>query len=823
MTHIFKKRAQWDRRKASWVLVAMMLVAPLAVWSLKQIDLENDVQNWLPADDARAKTLQWYLHHFGHEDRILVAWEGSSLDDPRVARFAEKLRGVADDDPARGRGLKLIGSIATPQETIALMVKSGVEPEEAVRRLQGVLIGTGPDAAVALSITLSKAGEANKAPTIRAIRQAAEEVGIDPNSLHMGGSPVIGLALNQEVLKAAWNPDAPLSHLYQRSVLLLSSVVGIVLVFVMLRSFHLATSVLIVSFYTTLLAVALVPVTGGSMNMVLVVMPPLLMVLTISGAIHVANYWKHATHTDPRTAVVEASRMARQPCFLASVTTAAGLLSLATSSLTPVRDFGLYSAVGCLIGLVMILYGLPALLQLWPSKPPKAAPVEVNRRERSGWQQWGRFLSAHRRPVIVACVVLLVLGTSGLKWFRTETKVIRYFPEDSRIVQDYRFLEEHLAGVIPVEIVVRFNEDSQSELNFLERMEVVREVESKIRRHSEISGALSLADFLPVYTPVPENAARLRKLLDHKKAHETERRIKEHKPVAGLFLATAQESADLNSDGQERLAKAGDELWRISSQVALLSDVNYTDLTNDLDRIAESVLGDHPGTGYVVTGMVPVFLRTQQAVLESLIRSFALALGVIGVVMMIVLKNPFSGMMAMLPNVLPICLVFGFISWWGLSVDIGTMITAAVALGIAVDGTLHLLAWFRSGIARGLTRPGAVARALAHCGPAMCQTSLIVGVGLLMLYPSQLLLIRRFGWLMAALIGAALLADLIFLPALLAGPLGRLLQKSTLLAHQATAGRQRALSLDPRVKVGMSQDSELSNPRSHCRNGLTRS
>ena len=173
--------------------------------------------------------------------------------------------------------------------------------------------------------------------------------------------------------------------------------------------------------------------------------------------------------------------------------------------------------------------------------------------------------------------------------------------------------------------------------------------------------------------------------------------------------------------------------------------------------------------------MVPLFLRTQQAVLESLIESFALAFGVIAVVMMVLLKNPAAGLITMLPNVMPIGVVFGLISWAGIPVDIGTMITASVALGIAIDGTLHLLTWFRDGLRNGMSREDAIALGLAHCGPAMWQTSAAIGLAMLMLSTAELLLISRFGWLMAALIAAALTADIVLLPALLSGPLGTII------------------------------------------------
>ncbi len=200
----------------------------------------------------------------------------------------------------------------------------------------------------------------------------------------------------------------------------------------------------------------------------------------------------------------------------------------------------------------------------------------------------------------------------------------------------------------------------------------------------------------------------------------------------------------------------GDELWQINAQVRVLAKVDYASLTENIRSSAEEILSDVDGAGLLVTGTVPLFLRTQTAVLDSLIVSFAIAFVVIAVVLMAVLKSFWAGLLTMLPNLLPVVVVFGTISWLGQAVDIGMMITASVALGIAVDGTLHLLTWYREGLAEGRSPVDAVAEALAHCGPAMWQTSGIIGFALLMLAFADLLLISRFGWLMASLIFAAL-------------------------------------------------------------------
>jgi predicted RND superfamily exporter protein len=383
--------------------------------------------------------------------------------------------------------------------------------------------------------------------------------------------------------------------------------------------------------------------------------------------------------------------------------------------------------------------------------------------------RWGAF---------VICGAGFLSGIYSLQWFRTETKVIRYFADHTRIVKDYWFLEENLAGITPLDIVIRFDKEIQDKTTILERMEIVRKAERQVGSHPEISGTLSLADFRPIAEIPPSDASFIKQAQYRKRAQITETRIKESVAKQGnTFYAVSDSTVDLNKDGSPDLVTAGDELWRITAQSSVMSDANYGDLTSEVDENVQSVLKYYPGSHHIITGTVPLFLRTQQAVLESLIVSFGLAFAVIAVIMMVFLKNPISGLIAMFPNLLPVATVFGLISFLGIAVDTGTMITASVALGIAVDGTLHLLSWFRDGVMKGMSRREAIVEGVAHCAPAMCQTSLIIALGLFVLFPSDLLLISRFAWVTSALVAGALVADLILLPSLLAGRLGMMIEK----------------------------------------------
>ncbi len=202
-------------------------------------------------------------------------------------------------------------------------------------------------------------------------------------------------------------------------------------------------------------------------------------------------------------------------------------------------------------------------------------------------------------------------------------------------------------------------------------------------------------------------------------------------------------------------------------------------------------LATHAGQMDVVyTGVVPVVYKAQRTLLVSLIQSVAWAFVLIAAVMAVLLspartflagfqprnllQSLGSGSISMIPNVFPVVAIFGIMGHMGTLVDIGSMMTASVAMGVAVDDTIHFLTWFRDGLRRGLDRREAIFVAYKHVAPAMTQTTIIGGLGLSVFALSTFTPTQRFGTLMLSLLAAALVGDLIFLPALLASPLGRI-------------------------------------------------
>ncbi len=943
MTHFFEKRDRWGNGLSLWILLGCLFIAPLCAWSLRHTQVENDIEHWLPDSNPNAVALKWSMQHFGQDagENILVSWDDSSLSDPRLQKLAERLEGKPDEQGIRRGGLKQVARVVTPSDVLTRMIDNDVDRDEAIRRMQGVLVGTGafkirlsdagrqrqkevqrefiakakqelglelkilpafrefelqedepvatetatanatavespaseptevadvrepivfdplpahdfqvrwkgmlfgsphpklrelalslkgsptsaaPDGVplvedcfhvlgspVAMSVVLSEAGEAEKANSMKLVREAAIAVGVKPEHLHLGGRPVAATALNESVKAAVWNKSAKLSRFWERSVIGMSGLVGVLVAFSMLRSVKLSLLVLFVSYFTVFVTLALVPATGGSMNMVMVLMPTFLLVVVMSGAIHVAHYWRHSAYHDMASAVVESSKMAVEPCAIATLTTAIGVLSLLTSELRPVREFGVYSAIGALIGLGAVLYLLPTLIQLIPFKPPKPQEVDASK-----WENFGRWCCRKRHWIVWGYTAATLACCIGLTRFQTETKVIRYFPPDAPVVKDYWFLEENIVGIVPIDLIIRFDRDSQSQLNILERMEVVRSIENRMREHAEISGAVALSDFRPITEKPASDAGLATKLAYNRKATETQRRLREGEVVGTKpFYSFAKQAGDLSQPGDAKLNQPDDELWRITAQCFVMTDANFADLLKDVDGIARSVLRMHAGTQHVVTGMVPVFLQTQRALLDSQVNSFGVAYLTVAIVMIITFRSILAGFLTMLPNVYPIGQIFGLISFAGIPVDIGTMMTAAIAMGIGVDGTLHKLTWFKKGIGDGKSREDSIALAVGHSGPAIWETSAVLALGMLMLYPSELLLVSRFGWLMAAIIAVAVAGDIIFLPALLGGTLGSILMKGVQRRQEAEKAKAASVSVVPQPHLDL-VTSNLKVPR----------
>ena len=174
-----------------------------------------------------------------------------------------------------------------------------------------------------------------------------------------------------------------------------------------------------------------------------------------------------------------------------------------------------------------------------------------------------------------------------------------------------------------------------------------------------------------------------------------------------------------------------------------------------------------PKTRFVYTGMQHLFESAQATLLEDLFRNFLMAFVIITPVLIVVLRSISLGLIAMVPNLFPVVVLFGTLGWIGYPIDLAIAMTACVALGIAVDDTTHFLMRFCDfdGTLSNVTTP--LVKTMSQCGPAMLHTTLIGCAGLVVFGFGEMLVIRNFSWAIISMLAVALIADIFLLPAIL--------------------------------------------------------
>ena len=722
-------------RAAPALVVLLIVIAPLLAWGIWGAlrDADNDLVAWVDDHLPAKQTFSDFVRKFGRQDLVVISWPGCTLADPRLPELDRQLS-LSGDSGCFDR-------VTTSSE---LLSKLTAEPFNLPRgRVIQSLVGNllGPDRETScLILKLSETGAENRVRSTTAIRSAAERVAnLDPQTLRLGGPAIEQWALTDESI---------------RSPVFLC---GIAVVFitiisrVLLRSWSLCVLVVGLAVFNGAFSAAIVYFSGNGMNAVLMPMPTLVMVLSVSCSVHVVNYHRKATEAGADDVVRATLESAWLPCVLSALTTAIGLAALITSNTDPVREFGFYSAVSILFGTALILLILPTMISRFSN-----ATISSAKRSPT-WNEWAwlaNFINYLQWPVVLAGIGVIVFCALGLRWLDTSMNVSNTFSSRTRVIRDAQWLEQYVRPLSQLEIIVTFDESNK--LSSVGRLLLVSKVANALRQDPKIHAALSLADFLP--TPPTSGSIR-----------DVARRA-----VLKRYL----------EDNPERLIETGYlavvdgiQSWRISISISSLSSTRYAHLIDAARRSAEKTV-DEAGHGLGIqiqcTGAIALYEEIQRQMLKDLLNTYATAFLAITATMCLVLGNVWAGLIAMIPNLFPAVVMLGLLGWLNVKMDVGSIMTASVALGIAVDGTLHYVIAFRRRVAGGSSQVQGIEFGYSRCGVALTQATVICALGIHLLGYSDFLPTARFGWLIAAMLTLALLGDLILLPALLVGPLGRL-------------------------------------------------
>ncbi len=699
-----------DRSRLLTVLVAASLVAPALL--LPGLRIDNSVEVWLRRGHPALEQYGRFLARYGSEEYVMVALESDRPTSPESLKEQSALAAELTKVPGVDRVVDLQGTAR------ALFGARNDWTAEARRHplIRNLLLG--PDErTVGILLWLRRLeGPGARREAVQAIRDVLTRSGLAGRA-HLAGTPVMNVALDEASRRSSM------------IFLPLAVAVAALLLALVFRGLAGGVVPMFAAFAAVLWVLAAMVLAGRTLNMVTVTLPSLLFILSLSSTIHLAS--RLASHRqaglDMQPALRRTVRELILPTFLSSITTAVGFLSLMYSDMGPVRDMGLFSAVGLMVAFAVAMLAGPGGLWLLSGRPRQAS-VGVQ-----GWlARSGNLVAARPRLAAAASLGLLGACAACLPLLRVESNVLKFFPDDSPIARDYAFVSERLTGLYTIEIDASAERSDEAALRkALARLGREIEQRPEVARVDEYSRFQPLLESLALVAPVLGRPAGADMLED----------------LAGRFRREEGPRVHL----------------RASILVRAMSSGEFYGLIEDIRARAGAALGP---SNWELTGVVWLLNDVQQALVQTQVSSFAVAslvvLGMIG----LLLRSARAMAGSVVPNLLPIFSAFAVMALAGIPLDSGTVMIASIAIGIAVDDTVHFLTRFRAERQAGLAPGEAIAATFDKVGPALVFTSVIAACGFAILALAEFRPIRYFGGLTALTMLAALAGDLYVLPAM---------------------------------------------------------
>jgi predicted RND superfamily exporter protein len=573
--------------------------------------------------------------------------------------------------------------------------------------------------------------------------------------IHTAGPPV-----NLHAIKFYMQQDA------KRFMKLALLIIGVCL-YIMFRRFSGVALPLLVVGLALIATVGLMAGLGFAFKLPTTILPSFLLAVGVGGSVHVLSLtFQYMRRGEPKNqAVIAAFGHSGLAIVMTSLTTATGLASFAFAKVAPIADLGMFSAIGVVISLILTLTILPCLLSLLPidkgSQQAGATHGAIDRLLES----IADFSVRRYRMVLVVAALIAVVGAAGIVRVKFSHDGLVWLPEDLGIRQATEVIDRELKGSVVLEVLVDTGiENGLYNPEILQAIDTIsKELEADYR-----GGTVFIGKTMSLTTIVKEI---------HQALHGNDPAFY---TIADNERLIAQELLLFENSGSDDLKDVVDSRFRVARvtlkvpwqdallYVPFIDDVNKR-FTTGFDGRVEP--GGEPMT-VRVTGIMSLFGRIIHAAMYSAAQSYGIALVVITVLMIVLIGNFKLGFISMIPNLIPIFTVLGMMGWLGVRLDMFTMLIASIAIGIAVDDTIHFFYNFRKYFAQSGEVRSAVHRTLQTAGRAMLTTSVVLAIGFFIFMFAAMNNLFYFGLLTGTAIILALAADLCLAPALMALAVG---------------------------------------------------
>ncbi|MCA9551603.1 MAG: MMPL family transporter [Myxococcales bacterium] len=734
--------------QARLLIVALVLVtAAAAAWSATRVRFESDLEIWFLEDDPQLATYHRFLETFEADELVVAGVFADDVFTPEVLSGLDALATAFTAVPhvRRVRALTTAHRFEARGDDVAVVPLVPARPLAAaaardVRRaalddplVRGLLVSEDGRAA---AVVVEVAPEANtfeaKVALVQALLTEVRAHAPPGVRVRLAGTPVI----NEAVFRYSQRDFSVLGAIAVALVLLIT--------YLMFRQAWATALPLAVVGLAVLWTFGVMGQAGLHINLVSQSLVVVVFAVGIADSIHVLAEYQRALagHLGKTEALVEAMSTLVVPCFFTTITTVAGMLSLTTSHLAPVREFGLLAGLGVTFALVLSMTFLPAVLALAPA--PSAAALE-----RQDGGPMARLLAQvvavveRRRAAILATFALAVAGSAALiPRLEVGANPAAYFRADDPVRDDIRVIDQTLGGSTSIELFVTAEDEALKDPARLARLEgLERWLEGlpSVTRVGSITNALAALNLAMTGTrALPRTEAAVAQAL--------------------LLLEDEPELSALVSEDYTRA--------RVSARVRMSETAA---LVAEIPRVEAKLTAEFSGPDLRVepTGFVKLISQMELYIVDSQVRSFLAAFVLISVMMALLLRSVRLGLYAMIPNLGPVVVGLGVMQLLSIRLDPGTAMLGSLTLGLVVDDTVHMTSRIRLHLVAGLSTREAVTRAILEVGRAVIITSLILSAGFGVLALGSFTPNIYLGGMAAVVILLALAADLFVLPAAL--------------------------------------------------------
>ncbi|HEY0633932.1 MAG TPA: efflux RND transporter permease subunit, partial [Gammaproteobacteria bacterium] len=495
------------------------------------------------------------------------------------------------------------------------------------------------------------------------------------------------------------------------------------------------------------------------------ILPSFLLAVGVGATVHLlAIFFRHYQKShDKEESIAYTLGHSGLAIVMTSLTTAAGLASFAGTPVAPISDLGFFSAAGVLIALFYSLVLLPALLAIMPLKSA------VTKGASARHERMDRFLLAvadfavnRYRAILAVSAVIFVFALAGVVQVRFSHMPLHWLHEDEPLRQATSYIDDKMKGSSTVEVIVKTGrENGLYEPVVLNGLETMRsEVEAIHQGALFVGKTQSVADILKeTNRALNENRAEAYVL------------PQERDLIAQEFLLFENSG----SDDLEDFVDSGFTQARFTAKTPWLDSLVYPPFIRTIEEKARTIFGDN--AEITITGTAALFGRTFAAAIESTAQSYLWAFLIITAMMIALVGNLRMGLISMIPNLVPVFLTIGLMGWLGIPLDMFTMLIGSIAIGLAVDDTIHFMHNYRRYHHSSGDVKHAVEQTLLGAGRAMLVTSIVLSTGFFIYMFSNLNNLFAFGLLTGFTIITALVADFLLTPALMTAMSSRLMNE----------------------------------------------